>query len=190
MAHEVEDSALLTVDDMTACEWEDCQDTATHMVEITFPDADDEIWKVCRPHDRLLKLQAVRSRPRFAPTEETPPVATVHCGQCGQLLEEPADLGEKDCQPCPDCGSLSRQRNIALSDTATAHDSLRLQKREAGKGGWRVEVRTGDDYTHDLEAWGKLERTKDRDADLYREVIELYDGTRITSTARLRDHQG
>jgi hypothetical protein len=35
-----------------------------------------------------------------------------------------------------------------------------------------------------------LERTKDCRAYLYREAIELYDGTRIISTARLRDHHG
>jgi hypothetical protein len=72
--------------------------------------------------------------------------------------------------------------------TVTPHASLRIRAKTAGKSGWPVDTRTGNDYTRDLEAWGRLERTRDRGKDLYREVIELYDGTRITSTARLRDH--
>jgi hypothetical protein len=36
----------------------------------------------------------------------------------------------------------------------------------AGKDGWRVDTRTGDGYTRDLDAWGRLERTMDRGADL------------------------
>jgi hypothetical protein len=183
-------SAWLTVDDMTACEWEDCQDTATHTVEITFPDADDEIWQVCRSHDRLLKLQAVRSRPKTVPKEDAPPLMSVQCGQCQRLLREPAGLTEEDRQPCPACGSVTRHVNVMVSDTATAHESLRIRSKQAGKGGWRVDTLTGDDYTRDLKAWGKRELTMNRDVDLYREVIEIHDGTRITSTARLRDHQG
>jgi hypothetical protein len=175
---------------MTACEWENCQLPSTHTVEISFPDADEETWKVCRQHDRLLKLQAVRSRPRAAPKVEEPLSTTTQCGQCHRVLEEPSGLAEEDRQPCPSCGSVRRQTNLTASETGSGHEALRLRIKEAGKGGWRVDTITGDDYTRNLEAWGQLERTIDRAVDLYREVIELYDGTRITSTARLRDHRG
>lgn len=57
-----------------------------------------------------------------------------------------------------------------------------------GKGGWILDTTGGDDYTRILEAWGKRELTKDSEKDLYREVIDLWDGTRIESTARLSDH--
>jgi hypothetical protein len=65
---------------------------------------------------------------------------------------------------------------------------LRRRVKRAGKRGWVRDARSGDDYSHYLDAWGKRELIIDREHDLYREVIELFDGTRITSTARLADH--
>jgi hypothetical protein len=58
----------------------------------------------------------------------------------------------------------------------------------SGKGGWIVKTRAGDDYTRDLAAWGSRGLTLDRVNDSYSEVIELWDGTRIESNARLSDH--
>jgi hypothetical protein len=52
-----------------------------------------------------------------------------------------------------------------------------------------VDTRSGDDYTRDLAAWGKRELLTDRPQNQYREVIELYDGTRLESTAQLTDHR-
>ncbi len=170
------------------CEWENCPALSTHTVVIRFPDIEPETWRVCRAHDRLLKLQAVRSRPRTTPEPDAPPVATPQCGQCRRVLVEPTDLADEDCPPCPDCGSSSRHLHLAISERATVHEVVRVRRKALGWGGWRVDVRTGDDYTRDLAAWGKLERTKDRDGNLYREVIDLYDGTCITSTGRLSDH--
>lgn len=60
--------------------------------------------------------------------------------------------------------------------------------KRSGKGGWALDTTGGDDYTRDLEAWGQRALTKDSENGLYREVIELWDGTRIESTARLSDH--
>src|SRR2546430_10630186 len=94
-----------------SCDWEDCQSQSTHTVQISFPDADDETWRVCRSHDRELKFQVPRSRPKAERTETPPPVVTVQCGQCRGLLEEPFGLAEEDQQPCPNCGSTSRETN-------------------------------------------------------------------------------
>jgi hypothetical protein len=69
------------------------------------------------------------------------------------------------------------------------HESLRIRTKQPGKGGWMVDSQTRDDYTRDLEAWGRRELTKDRTQDVYSEVIELYDGVRLESTARLADHR-
>jgi len=175
---------------VAACEWDICEDPSTHTVEVRFADGYEETWKVCRSHDRLLKLQTVRGRPRVTPPIEAPPSVTVGCGQCQRPLEEPSNLSAEDRRPCPDCGSCIRHVSVTVAETLTLHDSVRVRAKEAGKGGWRVDTRTGADFTHDLGAWGRLERTKDRGGDLYREVIELYDGTKLTSVARLRDHHG
>ncbi|MFJ8313944.1 MULTISPECIES: hypothetical protein [unclassified Streptomyces] len=52
-----------------------------------------------------------------------------------------------------------------------------------------VDTRAGDNYTRGLDAWGHRELTTNREQNLYREVVELLDGSRITSTARLSDHR-
>lgn len=50
-------------------------------------------------------------------------------------------------------------------------------------------VSVGDSFTRDLNAWGHRELTMDRANNRYREVIELYQGSRLVSTAQLSDHQ-
>ena len=59
----------------------------------------------------------------------------------------------------------------------------------AGRRGWRVKSRSGDDYTRMQQTWGSRSLTLDRDANSYREVISLYDGTVIESSAALTDHR-
>jgi hypothetical protein len=175
---------------MSLCEWKDCGETATHSVEAAFPGEAPEPWNVCRSHDRRLKLAAVRSRPAAPPPVDAPAPANVACGQCGHPLEEPPGRSEYQPALCPACGSVARHVTVSITDTVSVHESVRARTKRAGKGGWVVDTRSGDDYTKDLEAWGRRELTLDRERDVYREVIELYDGTRIVSTARLTDHQG
>jgi hypothetical protein len=70
------------------------------------------------------------------------------------------------------------------------HESLTITKHAGGRGGWMGKIKAGDDYTRDLEAWGTRSLHLDRENDTYRESIIVWDGTRITSTARLSDHRG
>jgi hypothetical protein len=81
---------------VASCEWDGCEDPSTHAIEIGFPDGTEEAWHVCRSHDRLLKLQVVRSRPGARPHVETPSPATVQCGQCQRPLDEPYHLSAED----------------------------------------------------------------------------------------------
>lgn len=164
-----------------------CPSLGTHTVLIHFPQMLDETWLVCREHDRQRKVQAVRSRPKRPPeVEETRP-NVVRCSGCDRVLEEPSDAAVRG--PCPHCGSLARRIEVYAFDSATAHEGVRVRARRTGKTAWFLATTTGDDYTRDLVAWGKRELTMDREKDLYREVIELWDGTRIESTARLSDHR-
>lgn len=173
---------------MTTCEWPDCAGAATHMVDVSCPEGIYETWQVCRAHDRMLKLQVVRSRPKASPPADTPSRVEVQCGTCHRTLDEPASLPETEREPCPDCGSLTRLHKITIFERLTAHESLRIRSKRAGKGGWMTDIRTGDDYTRDLEAWGTRVLEKDRARNVYREVITLHDGTRVESRARLSDH--
>jgi len=170
------------------CEWPACQSPGTHTVHIHFADPADETWVVCRRHDRKLKLQAVRSRPRKPTVTDEPTPNVVHCGGCRRLLEERSDIAVDERSPCPGCGSSARNIEVRVSATLVLHVNLQTKVKRSGKGGWIMETRQGDDYTRDLGAWGTRKLTTDREKDFYGEVIELWDGTRIESTARLRDH--
>ncbi|MEV0598486.1 hypothetical protein AB0I82_04160 [Streptomyces sp. NPDC050315] len=146
-------------------------------MELTLKEETSETWQVCRVHDRLLKTVAVRSRvPAAQPVEE---LVTVQCRDCDQVL---GDVN----QSCPVCGS--RNRAIAASDRASSHEAVRLRTKRAGKGRWIMQIDAGDNYTRDLSAWGHRELAINREQNHYREVIELYEGSRIVSTAKLTDH--
>jgi hypothetical protein len=176
---------------MTTCEWEECPEAATHTVTIAFPGVAEERWLVCRSHDRTLKVQALRNRPKAAQLLASGAGPTsVQWAECGRALNEPSNAALEMRQPCPECGSLLRGFGASLFEDVRLRESLRARLKRAGKSGWVLDTRGGDDYTRDLEAWGKRELTMDREHDVYREVIELYDGSRIVSTASLRDHQG
>jgi hypothetical protein len=54
---------------------------------------------------------------------------------------------------------------------------------------WLVKGTGSDDLPEDLDATAKRELTTDKDLNIYREVMELDDGTRIEITARLTDEQ-
>lgn len=165
--------------EVVPCEMDECQDEATHTVRIQLVDQPREIWQVCRPHDRQLKTAAVRSRPKAQPPVEPPP--SFRCRDCDQVLQV-------NTPSCPVCGS--RNRVVRTGDSLTWRENVVLTTRQPGKGEWLVRIKAGDDYTWDLAAWGNRQLIIDRENGLYREVIDLYDGSRIESSARLSDHWG
>lgn len=145
---------------------------------IVFPGQEEETWRVCRAHDRDLKLQAVRSLPRKPSQVDDTTPNVVRCGGCRRVLEERSDVAVDRRRPCPVCGSTVRNIEVHLADSLSLHESLRARTKTPGKGGWMLDTQSGDAYTRDLGAWGKRALTRDREHDLYREVIELWDGTR------------
>lgn len=114
---------------------------------LAFPGEPQEVWVLCRQHDRSIKRQAVASRPRAeTPTEERTTVE-VCCGACQRSLDERSDLPAEQRQPCPSCGSMTRLHKVGLHATLTLRESLRARAKRPGKGGWLQETRSGDDYT-------------------------------------------
>lgn len=170
------------------CEWESCASIANHMVCVTFPNEPTEIWRVCRAHDRELKNLAVAGRLPSSPDPKPPSGPTVHCSQCDRALDESVSAEASARAPCPYCASTVRTIRVTLTDTVTVHESLRVRAARPGKGGWLKDVRSGDDYTRTLGAWGERTLELDREHNHYRELIKLYDGTVIESSARLSDH--
>ena len=175
---------------MDICQWpERCREQATHTVVVHFPGEPEEAWRVCRQHERQLKTQAVRNRPPRPPRAEATVPNVVRCSGCGRVIDEPSDIADELRSRCPDCGSTTRTIEVQLAVNLDIHMSIRARTKTPGRGGWMLDTRSGDNYTRDLEAWGTRGMTTDRKHDLYREVIELWDGTRIESTGRLSDHQ-
>lgn len=173
--------------DGQTCGAPDCSGPATHTVTIAIPGERETTTLVCRLHDRSLKTYTVRSRPKkpAEPPVEIPNV--VRCGDERHLLDEPSNLDPTQRQPCAECGSMSRFVEVYLNDSVSFHSQVETSLKPGG-GKWTVKSKGGDDYTRDLEAWGKRGLHRDRAADRYVETIELWDGTRIVSTARLSDH--
>jgi hypothetical protein len=174
------------------CEWDqggNCTNAATHMVCITFPGEPTENWRVCRAHDRELKKLAVASRVPRPPDPDPPqPAPRVQCSQCGRALQELPSTPIDEREPCPTCGSVIRTVCVTAVETIRVHEQVRIRSKRPGKGGWLKDVKTGDDYTRDLQAWGGRTLESDSEHNQYREHITLYDGTVIESTARLSNH--
>ena len=63
------------------------------------------------------------------------------------------------------------------------------QLRRPGIIRWLVKGTGREDALKDLDATAKRELTTDTELNVYREVLELDDGTRLEITARLTDHR-
>lgn len=171
------------------CERGNCPEPATHLVHMLFPDEPEDVWRVCRAHDRELKCTFVTQRQRRPPgPARAQGLPAVHCRQCDRFLGDSAVLTSESGQPCPDCGSGERHVRVSFFETVTAHGQMGVRTRRPGQSGWLKDTRAGDSYTHDLDAWAQRTLEKDRQHNLYRELIKLYDGSQLESTAMLTDH--
>lgn len=169
------------------CEAPDCVAVATHTVTVAIEGEPEAVTHVCRMHDRSLKTYTVRSRTKRPATVPAEQPNVVRCGSCEQVIEELSSLDPTLRKPCPNCLSKSRSIEVSLSGSVSLHDSIGIVLMPGG-GPWTLKSKAGDDYTRDLEAWGRRSLHLDRVADEYREVIDLWDGTRIVSEAKLTDH--
>jgi hypothetical protein len=147
----------------TTCDWPDCPERGTHTVNLEFPGTARETWHVCRGHDRSLKNQAVASRVRAQPTAAAPNTAVPTT-------------------------TLTTHIEVATTDTFGLRECARAEV-PGGKKDWIAQTTSGDSYTRLLHSWGKRTAKYDRAHDVYREIIELHDGTRIESTGELSHHR-
>ena len=70
-----------------------------------------------------------------------------------------------------------------------SRDGMRRKLRRPGIVRWLVKGTGSDDAPADLDATAKRELITDTELNIYREILELDDGTRLEVTARLTDHQ-
>ncbi len=95
----------------------------------------------------------------------------VKCGQCHEPLDETSHLPAAEPRPCPGCGSLSRQINVAVSGTIEVHRKVKLMGRRPGMKRPFIEQTAGDDLHRKTGRWMKLQRIIDRENDRYYERV-------------------
>ena len=67
-------------------------------------------------------------------------------------------------------------------------DGMRRKLRRPGIVRWLVKGTGSEDAPEDVDATAKRELTTDTEQNIYREVLQLDDGTRLEITASLTDH--
>ena len=95
--------------------------------------------------------------------------------QCGSCR---APLGNEFCEqlpnrlPCPHCGAMTRQANVAISESVQVREYLKMHSkhREGGQKVLREEI-SGDDLHRKTGKWNLLRRIIDRKNDRYEEHI-------------------
>ena len=85
--------------------------------------------------------------------------------------------------------SIMVRRRPKQSAQRAPWDAIPKKTRRPGIIRWLVKGTGGSDSAEDLDATAKRELSTDRELNLYREVLELDDSTRIEITARLTDHE-
>jgi len=161
-------------------------------VHVNYTEGLSEDLNLCRGHDDAFKAKA-RQKVDPKPTEPPPPTlpATVACGDCRRLLDEPQGLPAGQRQPCADCGSTKRQVRVTAEDKLEMHESVTVVGTRSGqpKRMWFQRTMSGDSNTRDHDAWGERILDINRDTDSYREALIFSDGTTLESAANRRDHR-
>lgn len=116
------------------------------------------------------------------------------CGELAthELLVQLPDVEREVFHLCRSHGqaatSIMVRRRAKQIAQPVPRDGVRRKMRRPGIIRWLSKGTGGSDSPGDLDATAKRELTTDRENNLYREVLELDDGTRIEITARLTDH--
>lgn len=85
--------------------------------------------------------------------------------------------------------SIMVRRRPKLTALLAPRGGVPRKTRRPGIIRWLVKGTGGSDSAEDLDATAKRQLSTDREQNLYREVLDLDDGTHIEITARLTDHE-
>jgi hypothetical protein len=98
-------------------------------------------------------------------------IQCVHCGQCGQEVNEPASTEAGDRRPCPACGSTSRAFGVLIESQVQLKKSLAFKARRQQGGKAFVEGKVASELHRDSGKFVRVERIIDRAKNWYREHI-------------------
>jgi phage FluMu protein Com len=116
----------------------------------------------------------------------------VRCTQCGSLLNERSNTPEDLSKPCPNCGSVLRNKHIVLGDGMRVRDSLRLKAREKHKGKPFLNSKSGEELHHDSGRWHDRKLCVDRrNRTISERIVDVETGKVIKDyTDPLEKHRG
>jgi len=87
---------------------------------------------------------------------------------------------------------MGRNHEETLTDGIAVYDHMRMKGKHSGKGKPFLDARVGADYYVKDKEWRHLERTIDRENNLYLEIIKDMETGRVIKEVKelLTDHQG
>jgi len=96
---------------------------------------------------------------------------TIKCGECGHAIEEDHGDSVADRIPCTACGSIKRSFEICLKEGVSLGEKLGMKAKHGKSGKPFFESVVGADMHRASGQYMHLERTIDREHDLYEEEI-------------------
>ncbi len=115
------------------------------------------------------------------------------CGECGNLIiDELSSDSVSQRKPCPKCGSLNRNFQVFHEETLTMRDLIKMKAKHKGEKKSFIETIIGFNKSKSLEKLVNLERTIDRENNLYFELITDYESGEVIHRCEepLSEHVG
>ncbi|MFZ2149162.1 MAG: hypothetical protein WAV28_18275 [Sedimentisphaerales bacterium] len=95
----------------------------------------------------------------------------ITCAKCVNVIDESANIPEKNRKPCPQCGSRARLYDVKITDRIAAHDGLRMKARHGPAGKAFVEAKVGEEVYRKEGKWVDRAMRVDRDNNRYTETV-------------------
>lgn len=95
----------------------------------------------------------------------------VLCVGCNATIDEEPSISPERRLPCPACGSVGRKINVSFEETIEIGDKIRMKGKHSGKSKFFIDQTSGTHLQHKTGKLVKIERTIDRDNDLYYEQV-------------------
>lgn len=95
----------------------------------------------------------------------------IYCANCGE--EAPADRADGSRVTCPGCGSVARQRRIAMEDTVkvTSEREIKARHGQPGEVAPHLVHKTGDSWSYRFAKWMQRTVRVDRENNHYVESV-------------------
>ncbi len=119
----------------------------------------------------------------------------ITCGECGELIDEPASTPIDERKPCPRCRSSERDKRVYLTGNQpgpTSHLSAEVRHGAKGEVAPHQETKIGSVWSGERGRMVKWYRDINREANRYRErIVDPETGEVLRDVDEpLSDHRG